>query len=98
MTKPKAEPMDPLIEGYLSYLAKVGRKTPRTFLRVVFGDVLRDDLARGAMLVSFHVSHQLLVLLGGHSFTARNRRKSVGQEQLQGDDFGHDLVRANGKP
>ena len=23
MTKPKAEPMEPLIEGYLSYLAKV---------------------------------------------------------------------------
>jgi site-specific recombinase XerD len=34
MTKPKAEPMDPLIEGYLSYLAKVGRKTPRTIIDV----------------------------------------------------------------
>jgi len=25
-------PMDPLIEGYLSYLDKVGRKTPRTII------------------------------------------------------------------
>ena len=34
MTKPNAEIMDPLIEGYLSYLAKVGRKTPRTIIDV----------------------------------------------------------------
>lgn len=34
MTKPKAELMDPLIEGYLSYLAKVGRKAPRTIIDV----------------------------------------------------------------
>jgi site-specific recombinase XerD len=34
MTKPKAEPMDPLIEGYLSYLGKVGRKAPRTIIDV----------------------------------------------------------------
>ncbi|NJO12117.1 MAG: tyrosine-type recombinase/integrase [Gammaproteobacteria bacterium] len=27
-------PLDPLIEGYLSYLAKVGRKTPRTIVDV----------------------------------------------------------------
>lgn len=27
-------PMDPLIEGYLSYLDKVGRKTPRTIIDV----------------------------------------------------------------
>jgi site-specific recombinase XerD len=29
-----AAPMDPLIEGYLSYLDKVGRKTPRTIVDV----------------------------------------------------------------
>jgi integrase/recombinase XerD len=29
-----AAPMDPLIEGYLSYLDKVGRKTPRTVIDV----------------------------------------------------------------
>lgn len=34
MTEPNAEIMDPLIEGYLSYLAKVGRKTPRTIIDV----------------------------------------------------------------
>jgi len=27
-------PMDPLIEGYLSYLEKVGRKTARTIIDV----------------------------------------------------------------
>jgi len=27
-------PLDPLIEGYLSYLDKVGRKTPRTIVDV----------------------------------------------------------------
>ena len=62
------------------------------FFLLVFGGVLRDDLARGAVLVGFHVAHQLLVLLGAHSFAARDRRKSVGQEQLQGDDFGHEVV------
>jgi hypothetical protein len=67
------------------------------FSLIVFGGVLRDDLAYCAVLVGFHVVHQLLVLLGAHSLTARNRRKRVGQKQLQGDDFGHDLVRANGK-
>jgi len=34
MTKPNRERMDPLIEGYLSYLDKVGRKTPRTIIDV----------------------------------------------------------------
>jgi len=34
MKKSKAEKMDPLIEGYLSYLDKVGRKTPRTIIDV----------------------------------------------------------------
>jgi len=36
MTKPKSnlDHMDPLIEGYLSYLDKVGRKTPRTIIDV----------------------------------------------------------------
>ena len=36
MTKPKSnlDGMDPLIEGYLSYLDKVGRKTPRTIIDV----------------------------------------------------------------
>ena len=28
------EPLDPLIEGYLSYLADVGRKAPRTVIDV----------------------------------------------------------------
>ncbi len=28
MSKPTTTAMDPLIEGYLSYLDKVGRKTP----------------------------------------------------------------------
>ena len=32
MTSPNQLPMDPLIEGYLSYLDKVGRKTPRTII------------------------------------------------------------------
>ena len=30
----KQSAMDPLIEGYLSYLDKVGRKTPRTIIDV----------------------------------------------------------------
>jgi len=36
MTKPKSnlDCLDPLIEGYLSYLDKVGRKTPRTIIDV----------------------------------------------------------------
>lgn len=34
MTSPNQLPMDPLIEGYLSYLDKVGRKTPRTIIDV----------------------------------------------------------------
>jgi len=34
MTKPNPEMMDPLIEGYLSYLDKVGRKMPRTIIDV----------------------------------------------------------------
>jgi hypothetical protein len=32
MSAPMLNPMDPLIEGYLSYLDKVGRKTPRTIV------------------------------------------------------------------
>jgi site-specific recombinase XerD len=34
MSKPTTTAMDPLIEGYLSYLDKVGRKTPRTIIDV----------------------------------------------------------------
>lgn len=34
MTAPIRTPMDPLIEGYLSYLDKVGRKTARTIIDV----------------------------------------------------------------
>jgi integrase/recombinase XerD len=34
MNKPSLDRMDPLIEGYLSYLDKVGRKTPRTIIDV----------------------------------------------------------------
>jgi site-specific recombinase XerD len=34
MTAPNPFPLDPLIEGYLSYLDKVGRKTPRTIVDV----------------------------------------------------------------
>jgi len=34
MRKPKPDRMDPLIEGYLSYLDKIGRKTPRTIIDV----------------------------------------------------------------
>jgi len=34
MTAPNPLPLDPLIEGYLSYLDKVGRKTPRTIVDV----------------------------------------------------------------
>jgi site-specific recombinase XerD len=34
MSAPALAPLDPLIEGYLSYLAKVGRKTPRTIVDV----------------------------------------------------------------
>jgi site-specific recombinase XerD len=34
MTAANHLPMDPLIEGYLSYLDKVGRKTPRTIIDV----------------------------------------------------------------
>lgn len=34
MSAPINTPMDPLIDGYLSYLAKVGRKTPRTVIDV----------------------------------------------------------------
>jgi site-specific recombinase XerD len=32
--KPNTDRMDPLIEGYLSYLDKIGRKTPRTIIDV----------------------------------------------------------------
>jgi hypothetical protein len=41
MTKPNPEMMDPLIEGCLSYLDKVGRKTPRTIIdvRIVSGSL-----------------------------------------------------------
>jgi site-specific recombinase XerD len=34
MSAPITTPLDPLIEGYLSYLDKVGRKTPRTIIDV----------------------------------------------------------------
>ena len=34
MTSTNQLPLDPLIEGYLSYLDKVGRKTPRTIIDV----------------------------------------------------------------
>lgn len=34
MSAPITAPLDPLIEGYLSYLDKVGRKTPRTIVDV----------------------------------------------------------------
>jgi site-specific recombinase XerD len=34
MTKANTDMMDPLIEGYLSYLDKIGRKTPRTIIDV----------------------------------------------------------------
>jgi site-specific recombinase XerD len=34
MTKANTDMMDPLIEGYLSYLDKIGRKTPRTIVDV----------------------------------------------------------------
>jgi len=34
MIKPTMAAMDPLVEGYLSYLDKVGRKTPRTIVDV----------------------------------------------------------------
>jgi site-specific recombinase XerD len=34
MKKPNRDRMDPLIEGYLGYLDKVGRKTPRTIIDV----------------------------------------------------------------
>ena len=34
MSAPDTRPMDPLIEGYLSYLDKVGRKTARTIVDV----------------------------------------------------------------
>jgi hypothetical protein len=34
MKKTYSAAMDPLIEGYLSYLDKVGRKTPRTIIDV----------------------------------------------------------------
>jgi integrase/recombinase XerD len=34
MTRPNTDVMDPLIEGYLSYLDKVGRRTPRTIIDV----------------------------------------------------------------
>jgi site-specific recombinase XerD len=34
MTKPNQDRLDPLIEGYLSYLDKVGRKTSRTIIDV----------------------------------------------------------------
>ena len=34
MKKTNTVAMDPLIEGYLSYLDKVGRKTPRTIIDV----------------------------------------------------------------
>jgi len=34
MSAPDLAPLDPLIEGYLSYLDKVGRKTPRTIVDV----------------------------------------------------------------
>lgn len=48
MTKPNLDRLDPLIEGYLSYLDKVGRKTPRTIidvrctLRRVIAGIARD--------------------------------------------------------
>ncbi|MBV8134082.1 MAG: tyrosine-type recombinase/integrase [Deltaproteobacteria bacterium] len=34
MTKPNLDQLDPVIEGYLSYLDKVGRKMPRTIIDV----------------------------------------------------------------
>jgi len=34
MTKPNRDRMDPFMEGYFSYLDKVGRKTPRTIIDV----------------------------------------------------------------
>ena len=34
MTASNRSPMDPLIEGYLGYLDKVGRKTPRTIIDI----------------------------------------------------------------
>jgi hypothetical protein len=40
---------------------------------LVLCDVLRDDLARCALLVGLHVPHQLFILLGTYSFTAGER-------------------------
>ncbi len=34
VTRPTHAALNPLIEGYLSYLDKVGRKTPRTIVDV----------------------------------------------------------------
>jgi hypothetical protein len=49
---------------------------------LVLRDVLCNDLARGTLLGGLHVSHQPLILLGAHSFTAGDRLKHVGQGQL----------------
>ena len=46
MTKLNTVTMDPLIEGYLSYLDKVGRKTPRTIIDVRC--TLRRAMSRAA--------------------------------------------------
>jgi hypothetical protein len=61
----------------------------------VLRDVLCNDLACRALLVGFHVPHQLLILLRAHSITARNGRKHIGQKKLQGNDFGHEMIRSN---
>jgi hypothetical protein len=55
-------------------------------------DVLSDDLTRSPLFVGFHVPHQPFVLLGGDSFTTGERQKNVGQKELQGDDFGHEMI------
>ena len=40
------EPLDPLIEGYLTYLDKVGRKTPRTIVDDVLVILALPHVAR----------------------------------------------------
>jgi site-specific recombinase XerD len=60
MTKTNSEMMDPLIEGYLSYLDKVGRKAPRTIIDVRC--TLRRAIAglpAGAALWHLELQHYL---------------------------------------
>jgi hypothetical protein len=87
MTKPNTDRMDPLIEGYLSYLDKIGRKTPRTIIdvrctlrRAIAG--LRSGVPLWHMELEDHLHWLEAERQNGCTETTLASRKSWEQETL----------------